>query len=241
MNIVIDIGNTRTKAGVFKSGQLLQQYAGHVSDVLEALSVHAADHVIVSAVGKGLEEVKAFYASRMPMVVFDRSLNIPLQMDYATPETLGLDRLAAALGATVFFPDKDMLVIDMGSCITIDVVEKGKTFCGGVISPGLTMRFKAMHMFTEKLPLIDLTSLGEDTVLLPGKSTKACMTAGVMKAVEFELAGHINHYRSRYPDLVAIITGGDASYFENKFNTPIFTKDSLVLVGLNRVLEYHVA
>ncbi len=241
MNIVIDIGNTRTKAGVFKSGQLLQQYSGQVSEVLEALSEYSADQLMVSAVGKGLEDVKAFYASRMPIVVFDRSLNMPLLMDYATPETLGLDRLAAAIGATVFLPEQDVLVIDMGSCITIDLVEKDQIFCGGVISPGLNMRFKAMHVFTEKLPLIDLNELEKDAVLLPGKSTKACMTAGVMKAIEFELAGHINHYRSLYPGIGVIITGGDASYFENKFNTPIFTKDSLVLVGLNRVLEYHVA
>jgi len=241
MNIVIDIGNTRTKAGVFKGDQLLHQFSGSVLGVLDHLKPFDGGKVIVSAVGKGLVEVKTQYEGRMPVLVFDRQVKIPIQLHYDTPDTLGLDRVAAAIGASVVLPGKNVMVVDIGSCITIDIVEKGQGFCGGVISPGMNMRFKAMHTFTQNLPLIEVDEIDLKTVTLPALSTRACMIAGVLKAMEFEIAGHFKHYQSIYPDLALIITGGDAPYFENKFNTPIFTKVSLVLVGLNRVLEHHVA
>ncbi len=241
MNIVIDIGNTRTKAGVFKGDQLIIQYSGALSEVLEELKAQKAERLIVSAVGQGLEQVVAEFESKLPVLVFDHELKIPLRLDYQTPHTLGLDRLAAAIGSTVLMPEKNVLVIDMGSCMTLDFIKDGEVFCGGAISPGMNMRFKAMHHFTHKLPLIDYSEMKQKELIVPGKSTQDCMITGVLKAMEFEIEGYIKHYRSLYPDLAVIISGGDASYFENKFNTPIFTKDSLVLVGLNRVLEYHVA
>jgi type III pantothenate kinase len=241
MNIVIDIGNTRTKAGVFKDGQLLNIYSGSTEEVLASLSAYYAPNVIVSAVGGGIEGVLETFAKKAFVLVFDHKVNIPLTLEYSTPNTLGLDRLAAALGAAVTKPGKTMLVVDMGSCITIDLLKEGKVFSGGVISPGYNMRFKAMHTFTDKLPLFSSTALREEHVNLPGGSTKECMVAGVQQGIVFEIEGHIAYYRAIYPDIEVIMTGGDAPHFENKFNTPIFTKDSLVLVGLNRVLEYHVA
>jgi type III pantothenate kinase len=241
MNIVIDIGNTRTKAGVFKDGQLQNLYSGSTEEVLASLSAHPAAHIIVSAVGGGIEVVLERFAGNTSVLIFDHKVKIPLTVAYSTPNSLGLDRLAAALGAGAVKPGKNMLVVDMGSCITIDLLKEGKVFSGGVISPGYNMRFKAMHSFTDKLPLFSSIALSEEHVNLPGTSTMECMVAGVQQGIIFEIEGHIAYYRAIYPDIEVIMTGGDASHFENKFNTPIFTKDSLVLVGLNRVLEYHVA
>jgi type III pantothenate kinase len=240
-NIVVDVGNTRTKVGVFERGQLTAHYYDLSATVLQQLNLQATDRVMASSVGHGLEEVKALFPSDVSWNTFDRKQNLPLTLDYGTPETLGLDRIAAAIGAMVCVPSANLLVMDAGSCLTIDLVTKDQVFHGGVISPGVQMRFKAMHAFTEKLPQIKWPSAEQTPPVLPGLSTQQCMTSGVLKGMQFEIEGHIRYYSGLYPDLKVIMTGGDAQYFENIINTPIFTEDSLVLIGLNRVLEYNVA
>jgi type III pantothenate kinase len=240
-NIVIDIGNTRTKIGVFERGLLKAHHHDLSEAVCKQLNIQATDRVIASSVGQGLENIKSLFPIEAFWITFDRSLNLPIALDYQTPETLGLDRIAAAVGATVKSPLSDVLIIDAGSCLTIDLVTKDQVFRGGIISPGVQMRFKAMHMFTEKLPQIDWSPEEQEQPLLPGLSTQQCMKAGVLKGMHYEIEGYIKHYSALYPDLQVIMTGGDAQYFENIINTPIFTEDSLVLIGLNRVLEYNVA
>lgn len=240
-NIVVDIGNTRTKLGVFERGVLTAHYYELSTTVLEHLNIQPTDRVIASSVGRGLEEVRVLFPSNSTWISFDRTLNIPLTLDYETPETLGLDRIAAAIGAIVKEPAVNLLVIDAGSCITMDLVTKDQVFHGGSISPGTQMRFKAMHEFTEKLPKIEWSAADQQALSLPGLSTQQSMRAGVLKGIQYEIEGYVRYYSGLYPDLKVIMTGGDAQYFENIINTPIFTEDSLVLIGLNRVLEYNVA
>jgi len=240
-NIVVDIGNTRTKLGVFERGVLTAHYYELSAAVLQQVNIQPTDRVIASSVGHGLEEARALFPSTITWINFDRTLNIPLTLDYETPETLGLDRIAAAVGAIAKQPSANLLVIDAGSCITIDLVTKDQVFHGGSISPGTQMRFKAMHAFTEKLPQIAWTPADRHTIPLPGLSTEQSIRAGVLKGIQYEIDGYVRYYSGLYPDLKVIMTGGDAQYFENIINTPIFTEDSLVLIGLNRVLEYNVA
>jgi len=238
-NIVVDRGNTRTKIGVFERGVLTAHYNELSAIVLEQLNIQPADRIMASSVGPGLEEVKALFPDGIAWTNFDRSLNLPVKLDYETPETLGVDRIAAAVGALTKLPSTNVLVIDAGSCITMDLVTKDQVFHGGVISPGIRMRFKSMHVFTDKLPQIDWPPMDETTLTIPGLSTQQCMRAGVLKGIQYEMEGYVRHYSGLYPDLKVIMTGGDAQYFENIINTPIFTEDSLVLIGLNRVLEYN--
>ena len=240
-NIVVDVGNTRTKVGVFERGQLTAHYYDLSATVLQQLNLQPTDRVIASSVGRGVEEIKALFPADVAWMTFDRQLNLPLKLDYNTPETLGLDRIAAAIGALVCLPSANILVMDAGSCLTIDLVTKDQVFHGGVISPGVQMRFKAMHTFTKKLPQIEWSAEEQIPLVLPGLSTQQSMRAGVLKGMQFEIEGHIRYYSGLYPDLKVIMTGGDAQYFENIINTTIFTEDSLVLIGLNRVLEYNVA
>jgi len=240
-NIVVDVGNTRTKVGVFEGGQLTAHYYDLSATVLQQLNLQPTDRVIASSVGRGVEEIKALFPENVAWMTFDRQLNLPLKLDYNTPETLGLDRIAAAIGALVCLPSANILVMDAGSCLTIDLVTKDQVFHGGIISPGVRMRFNSMHAFTEKLPQIDWLAAEQKPLELPGLSTQQSMRAGVLKGIQFEIEGHIRYYSGLYPDLKVIMTGGDAQYFENIINTPIFTEDSLVLIGLNRVLEYNVA
>lgn len=240
-NIVIDIGNTRTKIGVFERGVLKAHYNELSPGVLQQLNIQLSDRLMGCSVGHGLEEAKTLFPRAIDWTTFDRSLKLPLELDYETPETLGVDRIAAAIGALTKLPLSDVLVIDAGSCLTIDLVTKDQVFHGGIISPGARMRFKSMHAFTDKLPEIDWSPQDQTSVTLPGLSTQQSIRAGVLKGIQYEIEGYVRHYSGLYPDLKVIMTGGDAPYFENIINTPIFTEDSLVLIGLNRVLDNNVA
>jgi len=161
---------------------------------------------------------------------------VPIRNNYLTPETLGLDRLAAAVGAQVLFPDQDLLVIDAGTAITFDLVEKNGTFAGGNISPGLQSRFRALHEFTDRLPLVEATDLCPEI----GLSTEDAIRAGVIQGMIFEIDGMIGAMKKKLPEIQPILTGGDALFFERRLKSPIFVKFEITLIGLNRILEYNV-
>jgi type III pantothenate kinase len=147
-----------------------------------------------------------------------------------------MDRLAAAVGARELFPDRDLLVIDAGTAITLDLIEANGTFSGGNISPGLRSRFRALHEFTQKLPLIEES----DQWPLIGQSTEEAIRAGVINGIIFELDGMIDQLKKKYPNIQPVLTGGDAGFFERRLKNPIFVKFEITLIGLNRILEYNV-
>jgi type III pantothenate kinase len=161
---------------------------------------------------------------------------MPVVSLYKTPETLGLDRLAAAIGAHGLFPDEDLLVIDAGTAITFDLIERNGTFAGGNISPGLRIRFRALHEFTKKLPLIEAS----DDFQVIGQSTEEAIRAGVINGMVFEIDGTIDLIRKKIPEIRPVLTGGDAHFFERRLKNPIFVKFEVTLIGLNRILEYNV-
>jgi type III pantothenate kinase len=161
---------------------------------------------------------------------------MPMKIKYRTPETLGLDRLAAAIGAREIFPDRDLLVIDAGTAITFDLIEREGTFLGGNISPGLKTRFRALHEFTQKLPLAEET----DQLILIGQSTEEAISAGVVNGMVFEIDGMIDEVKKKYPEIQPVLTGGDARFFERRLKSHIFVKFEITLIGLNRILEYNV-
>jgi type III pantothenate kinase len=162
--------------------------------------------------------------------------SVPLVNQYKTPETLGLDRLATAIGAQELYPGKDLLVIDAGTAITFDVIERNGTFVGGNISPGLSSRFRALHEFTKKLPLIKAS----DDFPVIGQSTEEAIRAGVINGMVFEIDGTIDMIRKKMPHIQPVLTGGDAQFFERRLKNPIFVKFEITLIGLNRILEYNV-
>jgi type III pantothenate kinase len=164
------------------------------------------------------------------------STPIPLENKYKTPETLGLDRLATAIGAHELFPGKDLLVIDAGTAITFDLIERNGTFAGGNISPGLRTRFRALNEFTKKLPLIEAS----DDFPIIGLTTEEAIRAGVINGIIFEIDGTIDLIRKKMPEIQPVLTGGDAQFFERRLKSPIFVKFEITLIGLNRILEYNV-
>ncbi|HEY5825470.1 MAG TPA: type III pantothenate kinase, partial [Cyclobacteriaceae bacterium] len=155
---------------------------------------------------------------------------------YATPTTLGVDRIAAVCGALEIYPNGNCLVVDTGTCINYEFIDAKGEYLGGAISPGIHMRLEAMHKFTARLPLV---TNNPDAQLI-GNSTATCMQSGVTNGVIAEIEGIITRYSHLYPDLGVILSGGDYSLFENKLKPSIFVAPELVLSGLNRILLHNV-
>ncbi len=166
---------------------------------------------------------------------FDHNTPVPITNLYESPTTLGLDRLAAAIGGSSIFPGKELLVIDAGTAITYDLIDNNNCFLGGNISPGLKMRFRALHHFTKKLPEMAPADIWPGY----GKTTDEAIRAGVQQGMIFEIDGMIEHIRKDWPHCTVILTGGDCFFFDKKLKNTIFVKFELTLIGLNRVLEFN--
>jgi type III pantothenate kinase len=235
MQLAIDIGNTRIKTGLFDNDELVatQEFL-HVEDFKAFLEAHEGIPTAVCSVRYAKEEIGNHYPLLQKALILDHKTPIPLALDYETPETLGMDRLAAALGAQVLFPNRPALIIDLGTCITYDLVDD-MSFKGGMIAPGMKMRFRAMHEFTAKLPLLD-PAVSEEMI---GRTTTESMNSGVIQGIVGEIEHHISQLMLKIPDLKVIMTGGDAQLFVSKIKSDIFVAPKIVLLGLNGVLRYH--
>jgi len=161
---------------------------------------------------------------------------IPVYNLYKTPETLGKDRLAAVIGAYSLFPNKDILVFDVGTALTIDFIDKEGNYHGGNISPGLNMRFRALHDYTQKLSLQAQT----DDFHLLGDTSSSAIISGVQNGMIFEVNNYIDHFVEKYPELVTILTGGDINFFVNKIKDCIFAESNLVFIGLEKIVKFNL-
>lgn len=241
--LVLDLGNTAAKYGCFREGQL--QETGvlatptHLADlrrrwqaeqvIVGAVTADSADWLAALRQG-AVGEVLVFEPGQTP---------IPLRNDYATPRTLGADRLAAAVGAAYLRPAQNTLVLDAGTALKYDLVTADNAFAGGSIAPGLRLRLRALHAFTGRLPELELPAPAA-AVQLTGMSTASAMWSGVLHGALFEAQGFINEYQRRHPGLGVLLTGGDAPYFAAHLQGRIFVVPELVLLGLYRILAYHV-
>jgi len=235
MQLAIDIGNTRIKTGLFNNDELVETREFlQVEGFKSYLEVHQGIPTAVCSVRYAKEEIGQHYPLLQQALVLDYKTPISLALDYETPETLGMDRLAAALGAQVLFPNRPALIIDLGTCITYDLVAD-MSFKGGMIAPGMNMRFRAMHEFTANLPLLDPFKSEE----IIGRTTRQSMNSGVIQGIVGEIEHHISQLMLKIPDLKVIMTGGDAQLFVSQIKSNIFVAPKIVLLGLNGVLRYH--
>lgn len=242
-NLIIDIGNTRTKVAVLEGGEKVGMC---VADSLEKIDAerlakeYALNKAIASVVGRRAD-IEGWLPAELRGRYHELShrSRLPLRIDYETPETLGMDRVAAAVGAWSLCPDHALAVVDAGSCITIDFVDAQGVYEGGAILPGLSFRLRALHEYTSALPVV---KLDEKPAVLPltGKSTKESIVAGVLTATVFEIQGFMDAYKARHGAVKLFLTGGDALYFDNPFIFPNFAEPDLVLKGLGRILEMNV-
>jgi len=240
MNLVIDIGNTRTKFSVFNRGEVLITVP--VDEFLpEHIEVLQNEHpglqkVILSTVKDYSMKLKTALQNKFEYFI-ELGANTPLPIEncYKTPETLGKDRIAAAVGGFDLYPNTNLLIIDAGTAITYDIVNDKHQYLGGNISPGIEMRFKALHQFTGKLPMIKQQNFSK----LYGTSTEEAMRAGVQNGVVFEIDRAIDTFKEFYQNLKVIITGGNTEFFDNKLKNSFFVNFNLTALGLNRILEYN--
>ncbi|HWA36135.1 MAG TPA: type III pantothenate kinase [Cyclobacteriaceae bacterium] len=238
MNIVIDNGNTRSKVGIFEKDVLIRkEIFGSMKELRAFLKGTKARNALVSSVAISDSDLSSWELNAERIFFLDHRLPLPIRNLYATPKTLGVDRLAAACGAHVLFPNTDVLVIDAGTCINYEFINRNGEYLGGAISPGLTMRFESMQQGTAKLPL-GVIALDPP---LTGNSTLQCLQSGVMNGAIEEVRGIVARYVSTYPGLRVILCGGDANVFENHLNPSIFVAPELVLKGLNSILLHNVA
>lgn len=192
---------------------------------------------IMSTVIEPEYELLSFLKNLLPHFIFlDKTVFIPVKIQYQTPDTLGADRLAAVVGAHYLHPGKNILIIDAGTAITYELIEAPGIYIGGNISPGMTTRFKALNHFTKKLPLLQ----EEEDIPGIGYSTKTAIQAGVVNGIVYEMDGYINDLRRKYTELLVFLTGGHSFYFARRLKNSIFADINLVLTGLNRILEYNV-
>lgn len=241
LQLVIDIGNSRTKAAIFDDQKLVKMDILKYPDtdyVLSYFNDYNIQHSIISSVNDDIHVLEDALAQRTNYIRFSAQLNNSIDNRYKTPGTLGLDRLAGVIGAKTIFPVRDCMVIDAGTCITYDAIDKNGVYKGGSISPGLKMRFKAMHTFTGRLPLVELADFDG----LEGYDTVTSMLSGVVNGTLSEIKGFIETYRSEYSDLQIILCGGDANFFDTRLKSSIFahtlkTEPNLVLIGLNEVIH----
>ncbi|MFI3248093.1 MAG: type III pantothenate kinase [Rikenellaceae bacterium] len=239
MNLIVDIGNSRVKMAVMEQDDLI--YSVNMDDfaISEVESLARKYPLRRSILSSTRGDVADVYEMIQRIVghclLFDAECPIPIKNSYATPQTLGRDRLAAAVGATVVSSADNQLIIDLGTAITIDLVTAQGGYEGGVISPGVMMRFRALHQFTASLPLCSPTT----DVVDVARTTKDAIEQGVMEGVLLEIGGHIDKNREKFEKIDVIFAGGDLKYFENRIKNTIFASRELVLVGLNRILEYN--
>ena len=241
MNLVVDIGNTLLKLAVFDGGRLVaQQCVGELREETFAGllgGARAARAVVASTRGEAPVIVEAVRRHTDYLLEFTPATPVPIGNAYLTPATLGRDRLAAAVGAATLYPGRNALIVDFGTAVTLDFVSADGVFRGGCISPGMAMRFRALHEYTAALPLCDAT----DSAELLGRTTDEAVRLGVMNSLAFEIEGYIAHMQGEIEDLCVIFTGGDTNFFAKRIKNTIFANCNLVFWGLNRILEYNAS
>jgi type III pantothenate kinase len=240
LNLVIDIGNSQTKVAIFDKGEIVQVICMEELNIawlgdLKQRYPHLNKAILssVADVEQGL--IKTLKESYEFFIEFDHHTVVPIGNLYESKETLGPDRLAAAVGGVSLFPGKALLVIDAGTAITYDLIDKNNRFLGGNISPGLRSRFRSLHEFTKNLPAVERADQWPDI----GKTTEEAIRAGVQNGMIFEIDGMIDHVLKDWPECQVILTGGDLFFFEKKLKNTIFVKFEITLIGLNRILEYN--
>ena len=240
MLLAVDIGNTKIKAAVFEDTALLQKFVFDKEEVAQGVEKIFSDHPqiaksVLSSVGNNHPELLSELDKRSRLVTIDRDSSFPFINRYATPDTLGIDRMVLSAGAVLQFPKANRLVIDAGTCITYDFTDSNDNYLGGAISPGLQLRYNAMHTFTAKLPLL-YAEMPEKYI---GDTTETAMHSGAVNGMIYELEGFVRQYNEQYQELTIILTGGDADFLAKRLKNTIFANSNFLLESLNLLYLYN--
>jgi type III pantothenate kinase len=240
LDLVLDAGNTRTKAALFRGHRLRRTGAmvsGHGPALEGFLAGDRPDRIALGSVAAPDPSWEEHLRSLATTFLITGSSKAPVRSAYATPLTLGVDRLANAVGAMAMFPGRPVLAIDLGTCITYDLVTSDGTYCGGAISPGMAMRSRAMNAYSARLPLVEPPA---DAALM-GTDTTTSLASGVHHGIVHELEGFIGRLAHQYPGIAVVLTGGDGLRFARALKSGIFAHPFLTLEGLHAILLHQNA
>lgn len=240
MILAVDWGNSRVKAGLFNpSGFLIQTFNfphdTAVKSIAEIIEKENITESILSHVAGVPQVLIDFFVSEPNFIILDSKTALPIMNAYQTPHTLGMDRIAACVGAFHFHPGKDNLVISVGTALVFSLVSKSGIFRGGSIAPGITMRLKAMNHYTENLPLVD----NKGITTLVGYDTESALKTGAIIGAAAEIEGMVQYYKDQFPEINITITGGDASLLALKFKNKIFADEHITLKGLYLIYKHN--
>ncbi|MDO7171987.1 type III pantothenate kinase [Mariniflexile sp. AS56] len=240
MNLIIDVGNSFVKLAVFDGGALKHKEAVALNLILEHIEAIKNEYpsisqAIVSSVGKLSKTDVDVISNYFDLLSLNSDTKLPFTNLYETPKTLGVDRLALVCASVKLYENRNVLVIDAGTCITYDFINTKKEYLGGAISPGLRMRYKSLNNLTANLPLLDM---GLPNSII-GNSTETAIHSGVVYGVLKEMDGVIDEYKVNYPDLTVILTGGDSNFLSKQLKSSIFATSNFLLEGLNFILQFN--
>ncbi len=240
MNLIIDVGNTYVKFAVFQRDILLtkhkfklDQFQKQFETIFKKYS--NLDKCIISTVGKLDSKCLELVRKNLKVVFLDATTPVPFENCYKTPETLGVDRIALVSASVKQYANNNVLIIDAGTCITYDFINKKNQYLGGAISPGIQMRYKSLNNLTANLPFLD-TEI-PDNIL--GNTSEKAIHSGVIYGVLSEIDGSITTYNEKYADLTVILTGGDAIFLSKQLKSSIFATSNFLLEGLNYILQFN--
>ena len=240
MNLVIDVGNTKVKLAVFKKQVLVKKASATHGNFLKKIDKLQKDYpdlkyAIISSVGSISDQDLKQLKNNYELLVLNNSTKIPFKNCYETPTTLGVDRIALVSASIKKYSEKNVLIIDAGTCVTYDFINDQNEYLGGAISPGIKMRYKALHNLTANLPLLDAQAPKQ----LIGSSTSESIHSGIINGILKEIDGVINEYEKKYQDLTVILTGGDTKFLSKQLKSSIFANSNFLLEGLNFILEFN--
>tara|TARA_R110000787_G_scaffold13189_2_gene41692 strand:- start:7989 stop:8723 length:735 start_codon:yes stop_codon:yes gene_type:complete len=238
MNLIIDVGNTLIKLAVFENNSLIskvnstqKEFENNFQKITEEYT--DISDVIISSVGNFSEKEILFIQKKYQTIILTYQTKIPFINQYKTPKTLGVDRIALVSSAATQYPKENVLIIDVGSCITYDFLNSNNEYLGGSISPGIDLRYQALHNYTDKLPLLK-PKIPKKTL---GNTTESSMHVGVIQGVVNEIDGFIAAYKLKHKELTIILTGGGAHYLVDSLKNDIFANSNFLLEGLNYILQ----
>ena len=238
--MILDIGNTLQKIAVFNNDdEVYCQSCPFVTKeiLLSVLNQYATKYSIVSTVAKPDEQVIELLKTNTRMIHFTHQTKLPITILYDNSASLGLDRIANAVGAAILFPDQNVLSIQAGTCLVFDFVNERKEYIGGSISPGMNMRFEALHEKTKNLPLLRVEDYCSNFL---GTYTFGSISSGVVNGICYEIDGFIEEYQAKFKNLIVLLTGGDAVYLQKLIKNTTFAASNVVLKGLNEIIKFNV-
>jgi type III pantothenate kinase len=241
MVLTVDVGNTRIKAAVFEGNTALENFVFEKTELEKTIKIilkkfQNCSDLVVASVGNIEKESFLAFENQLKVHFLTHDDAFPFINKYATPKTLGIDRMVLAAGATLQYPKQNRLVIDAGTCITYDFIDENDHYIGGAISPGLRLRYEALHNFTARLPLLTL----QKPKSYIGDSTAEAIHSGVVNGFVYEIDGFIDEYRENFLNFIIILTGGDADFLAKRLKNTIFANSNFLLESLNQTFQYKI-